>query len=435
MKSGSIKIAVPAATGKQSFTTGSGTSSSSSISNITTRTIQEQLRVDHIEALAEITRLSKENEALQKQLDDLRLTAFKSPNQESTSSTDSLLEIKKIRDSNITLTNENNRLKEQVRRIISEEKQKSQEQLSRQSEEFTLQIRRLQEQMKDLESHNSTLHQQLDTFRSSVNASEESTDNLQKKLKLLQIQHADDVATVQERDRALTFANHEISTLRDQSTYLQQQHIDLQLQQQENQQTIEDLQCKQAVLQSYVTEKSAALAKFEQDNAQLHARILQLQSKLQEELSKHPVKKTISHYGDSDSDEEDDAKIVLPKFAVSVLPTKSMSIDIQTDLSAIRQGLVLESEQQPTVEETATEEDALTPHSVRFQEYLRLKRENRELKLRLADRDQQLQLQQQAAARQSRNPNMNSKYSSSAGANNNSMARSATTTILPKLTV
>eukprot|EP01042_Synura_sphagnicola_P027020 gene27020-34906_t len=119
MKSGSAKLSAVSTSIKQS---GTGVATTAAPSGAA-RTIQEQLRADHIEALAEITRLSKENEELQKQVDALRLTQAKSPNQEDSSPQNLAQELKRFRESNVALTSENNRLKEQLRRVSADEKQ------------------------------------------------------------------------------------------------------------------------------------------------------------------------------------------------------------------------------------------------------------------------------------------------------------------------
>eukprot|EP01033_Poteriospumella_lacustris_P003997 gene3997-2848_t len=417
MKSGSAKLSAVSTSIKQS---GTGVATTAAPSGAA-RTIQEQLRADHIEALAEITRLSKENEELQKQVDALRLTQAKSPNQEDSSPQNLAQELKRFRESNVALTSENNRLKEQVRRVSADEKQKCQELLARQSADSTVQIRRLQEQVKDLETHNGQLHEQLLAFESSVASSEESTESLRRRVQLLQIQCDDGVASLNERDHALTFANQEILTLQGQCQALQQNQTDEQLRRSEDQRQMDQLRDQLRSLQQSFTAQTATLSSFEHDNEQLRFALQQAQAKvhtLQAQVPKAATAAAPQLYGDSDSDDDDVPAAVPLKPVAAAKETQST----QTDLSAVHQSLAVELE---TVEEHLPGDDeTLAPHTVRFQEFLRLKRENRELKLRLADRDLQSQ------TRANRGPHMLSSSKS-----NGAMARSVTTPTLPRLVV
>lgn len=417
MKSGSTKLSAVSTSIKQSSMSVSTTAASSSGA---ARTIQEQLRADHIEALAEITRLSKENEELQKQVDALRLTQAKSPNQEDSSPQNLAQELKKFRESNVALTSENNRLKEQMRRMSADEKQKYQELLARQSADSTVQIRRLQEQVKDLETHNGQLHEQLVAFESSVASSEESSESLRRRVQLLQIQCVDGVASLNERDHALAFANQEILTLQDQCQALQQIQADEQLRRSEDQRQIDQLRDQLQSLQQSLTAQTATMSSFEHDNEQLRFALQQAQAKVHTLQAQTPKAAPVAApqlYGDSDSD--DDVPVAgPPKPIAAAKETQS----IQTDLSAVHQSLAVELD--AVEEHPPGDDETLAPHTVRFQEFLRLKRENRELKLRLADRDLQSQ------ARANRGPHvLNSSKSSGA------MARSVTTPTLPRLVV
>lgn len=416
MKSGSAKLSAVSTSIKQSGTSVATTAAPSGAA----RTIQEQLRADHIEALAEITRLSKEIEELQKQVDALRLTQAKSPNQEDSSPQNLAQELKRFRESNVALTSENNRLKEQLRRVSADEKQKCQELLARQSADSTVQIRRLQEQVKDLETHNGQLHEQLVAFESSVASSEESTESLLRRVQLLQIQCDDGVASLNERDHALSFANQEILTLQGQCQALQQSQADEQQRRSEDQRQMDQLRDQLRGLQQSFTAQTATLSSFEHDNEQLRFALQQAQAKLhtlQAQVPKAATAAAPQLYGDSDSD--DDVPVAAP---LKPIAAAKETQGTQTDLSSVHQSLAVELE---TVEEHVPGDDeTLAPHTVRFQEFLRLKRENRELKLRLADRDLQSQ------TRANRGPHVLSSSKS-----NGTMARSVTTPTLPRLVV
>lgn len=362
------------------------------------RTVQEQLRADHIEALSKIHQLRKENEELQKQVQLSK--SSEQPNQ-SPANTELLQELKKFRDSNLSLSSENSRLKEQMRKAAAEEKQKFQDQLSKSSEEFTLQMRRLQEQNNSLEVQNISLREQLEGQNQS---SDESVTALQKNLQNLQLLLDNSTATVTERDHSIAFLQSESNSLRDQVMGIQQSHIDSQLQINDLHQQLQEYeQLKIAYAENYskgiLLEKENEQIRFElkesqEMNAQLQLELLNLHR----QINRH---KKIDQYGDSDSEEDKGSganenfhQTLNPTKLISLASLKKESISIQTELSAVHQSLVAEPEQQ---QQQPDAEEEMLPQTFRFQEYLRLKRENRELKLRLADRDyvQQQQHQQQ----------------------------------------
>lgn len=344
------------------------------------RSVQEQLRVDHIEVLAENSRLSRDNAALEKEIAQLRLSLGNSTqSSDSSSQQELLLELKKFRDSNAVLSNELSRMKDQMRKMAVEEKAKYQEQFSQATGEFTQQIQKLREMMSNLEAQNQTLSI---SIQASNQNSDASLSDLQRQCQQLLQQVGTLEKTIGDRDCSLDNMQTELEKLKLQSRTMQAAHTDAVLQISSLQRQRDDLTDQLATSNFELDKRNAFVIKLEQEAEDLHLKLkstLESNNKLQLLIDQERTEWKLSkkqrqacQYSDSDSDDEIPASILISSVQQTCMST-------QTDLSSLHVPLIPE----PSAE---SDEDSMHSQSVRFQEFLRLKRENRELKLRLVEK-------------------------------------------------
>jgi hypothetical protein len=365
------------------------------------KNLHEQLRSDHVDTLVELERLRERNKVLEQTLSKFGKGDNHNDSEEvhqEPKEDASFLELttalKSERERVQKQSKEIIQLKETLQRNNQESHLKFRELESRLQEDFTIRMRKLQQSNDELSKQTSHFRKQMEIYLTKpilTIPEPAGKDELLLSLhhylhqldtvKQSQIEIANEECT---KDQQLLFLTQTVEQLKEENAVLQQQWSD------------EDTKVSELQQQTHFL--STELCTIRSQYHQLQAEHLQLQTVLEDTIWKMKhyeqqlqqislKKEEPKSYSDSDS-EYDETKQTNPRIsAIVAIRNKNKNNGMITHLPASTQTdpISMEIAQTPRSQNDIDGTTDIT--SLRFQEFLRLKRENKELKLLLTEKN------------------------------------------------
>lgn len=355
------------------------------------RSAQEQLRIDHIETLEVLNQATKDNvdlrvkiAALEKRLLEagLSLEGDAEPTQDVENTPTNEISYTDLLLQNRNQAKEIQILKDKMRQNALEDQKRFNDIQTRQLMEFSQQLMKMQQKEKDLQSQNKMLEEQL----SFMQATNTHLSSLQAELLQLRDILSDKESLLQSKEKDLQ----QIQELYDECSHANEEN------KQKLEETMTTLQ-ETSLRNSQLQQLSQSLDEANQEKAQI---IYQLQLELESlrKLAALAAKGVVF----ADSDDEYDPKTQTIQDPVVEEEESSLQLmvsrhDATCQTSPLPSPILARQPlpsivpppqvnmQQSIMTGPEEKEEEEGPNGFRFQDFIRLKRENRELKLRLAD--------------------------------------------------